>query len=81
MSPAVQDLVVALLVLASVLYSLWRLLSVRLRLRVLDFLEPALGKVASGPLQQLRSKTLGLMSGGGCSACSEGASHLRAVKR
>jgi hypothetical protein len=80
MTYLLEDLVVGILVAASALFSAWRLLSVRLRLRVLDILEPALCNLPGPPLRQLRSRTLARLAGG-CSACAARPSHLRIVKR
>jgi hypothetical protein len=80
MTYLLEDLVVGILVVASALFSTWRLLSVRLRMRVLDLLEPTLGQILGAPLRQMRSKTLALLAGG-CSACAAGRTHLRIVKR
>jgi hypothetical protein len=80
MSLGLEDLLVGVLVAASALYSCWRLLSVRLRLRVLDVLQPALGPVAGGGLQKLRSRNLARLAGG-CSACSAAPKGLRVMKR
>jgi hypothetical protein len=74
-----ENVLVALLVAGSVLHSAWRLTSPRLRLRVLDLLEPALGKVAGRWIRPLRTRTLARLTGG-CSACSARAGNLRVVK-
>jgi len=69
MNLLLQQLLVAVLVIACALFSAWRLLSVRLRLRALDALEkfPGLRRVPA--LARLRERTLArqLSACGGCS--------------
>ena len=71
MSATLQLLVVALLVGACAIYSTWRLLSARLRLRVLELLAgvPLLGRAAW--IGALRSRVLAGVGGcGGCAGAS-----------
>ena len=68
MSFALQALAVVLLVSACAIFSTWRLLSARLRLRVLELIEavPLLGRAAW--IGALRAR---LLSGaGGCAGCA-----------
>jgi hypothetical protein len=64
-----EIVLVGLLVAGSVIFSAWRLLSAKLRLRVLDFAGPALGRLSEKSLARLRSRTLGQLAGG-CGSCS-----------
>jgi hypothetical protein len=64
-----ESLAVGLIVAASAIFSAWRLLSARLRLRVLDFAAPVLEKVSSRAVARLRSRTLQQL-GGACGTCS-----------
>jgi hypothetical protein len=79
MSVVLENLLVAVLVAGSAAFSAWRLLPARARLTVLDLVTPLLGGLAQAPLQRLRAKALGQLTGG-CSACSA-ASHARVIKR
>jgi len=69
MSLLLQQLLVAVLVAACALFSAWRLLSVRLRLRALDALEQLPLLRALPWLARLRARTLArqLCACGGCS--------------
>jgi len=69
MSLLLQQLLVAVLVLACALFSAWRLLSVRLRLRALDALQKLPLLRALPWLSRLRARTLArqLSACGGCS--------------
>ena len=81
MSLMLQDLAVTVLVAICAVFSVWRLMPVRLRLATLDAVEPVLGRVVRGPLERLRAKSLAQLAGG-CSACSAShGRHLRAAKR
>ena len=68
MNLALQVVVVGLLVGACLLYSTWRLLSARLRLRTLEALArlPVVGRAAW--LAALRARVLAGM--GGCAGCA-----------
>ena len=68
---ALEYAVVALIVLTCAAFSAWRLLSLRLRLRLLEILS-VVPRAAGGALvASLRRRTLANV-GGGCSACREG---------
>ena len=73
MSMLVQGLLVALVVLACAVFSTWRLLSARLRLKVLDALARLPGFGASGWLAALRARTLARSPGCGSCAPATGA--------
>jgi hypothetical protein len=72
MSLWLQQLLVGVLVIACVLFSAWRLMTVRVRLRTLTLLGalPAIGRAAW--LARLRERTLArqLSACGGCSQAS-----------
>jgi len=65
----VQDVLVGVIVAGCAIFSAWRLMSPRLRLRTLDLLAPALGKLVPSVLVRLREQTLSQLAAG-CSACS-----------
>jgi hypothetical protein len=66
-----QNVLVGAIVAGCVIFSAWRLLSPRLRLKTLDFVGPVMEKVgARGPITRLRAETLGKLVTGTCSACS-----------
>jgi len=65
-----QDFLVGLIVAGCVIFSVWRLLSPGLRLRVLDFTAPMLGRLSARMLARLRSKAIAQLAGG-CGACSQ----------
>jgi hypothetical protein len=67
--------IVALIVLFSVFYSVWRLTSARFHLRAIDSLGSVLGKPAW--LGRLRENTLSKLSGG-CGSC---ASNIKPARR
>ncbi len=62
---ALQSIIVAAIVIASVLYSTWRLTSVRFHLRVIDVLSAR----PDGWVARLRNRELSKL-GGSCGACS-----------
>jgi hypothetical protein len=65
-----QDILVGLIVAGCAVFSAWRLMSPTLRLRALNLIAPAMGKLgASDPVERLRNKTLAQLARG-CSACS-----------
>ena len=66
----IETAVVALIVLLSALYSIWRLTSARFHLRAIDSLGTVLGNPAW--LASLRQKTLNKLSGG-CDSCGSNA--------
>jgi len=66
-----QGLVVALLVSACAIYSTWRLLSGRARLRALELLAAVPGFAQAAWLASLRARVAGGMGGcGGCAGAS-----------
>ena len=65
-----QDFLVGLIVAVCVIFSVWRLLSPGLRLRVLDFTAPVLGRLSARMLARLRSRTIAQLAGG-CGVCSQ----------
>jgi hypothetical protein len=69
MTGILENLLVGLLVAGSAIFSAWRLLSPKLRLRVLDIASPALAMFSEQWLARLRSRTLGQLAGG-CGSCS-----------
>jgi hypothetical protein len=62
---------VALIVVGCAISSAWRLMSARLRLRLLKAIPEAVANASGGWVMRLRQKTLGQLSGG-CGACSSG---------
>jgi hypothetical protein len=68
---AVQGIIVALIVLGCVIYSAWRLTSVRFHLRVIELLGTFGGgdARADGWIGRLRNRELSKL-GGSCGACS-----------
>ena len=81
MSGVLENLLVALLVAGSALYSAWRLMPPATRLKLLEHLIPLLGGTAAAPLVRLRSKVVAQLAGG-CAACSVGgALRHRAARR
>jgi hypothetical protein len=80
MSVALQVVVVALLVAACSVYSAWRLLSLNLRLRLLDALA-SLPRVLTAPwLGALRARTLARLQSG-CAGCGGAATPGEAQPR
>jgi hypothetical protein len=66
-----QNVMVGVIVAGCVVFSAWRLMSPRLRLKTLDFVGPVMERVgARGPIARLRAETLGKLVTGTCSACS-----------
>jgi Family of unknown function (DUF6587) len=80
MSLVLQGVVVGVLVAACALYSAWRLLSVRLRLRVLAALSTLPRAVTAPWLEPLKARTLARLPGG-CAGCGGGAATPGAVPR
>ena len=80
MSAVLQGLIVGLVVLACAIYSTWRLLSARLRLRVLDALSVLPGLKAAAWFAALRARTLS-KSAGGCGSCAPAATGAASPKR
>ena len=71
MSLLVQSVLVGVAVSACVLYSAWRLASLRLRLRVIDALGWLPRPLTTPWLAALRSRTLAQLAGG-CAGCAAG---------
>jgi hypothetical protein len=69
MESLLESLLVGLIVAGSAIFSAWRLLSARLRLRLLDLTAPVFGKLSPRGLAHLRNRTLSQL-GGACGACS-----------
>ena len=77
MSLLLQDVLVAALVAASALFSAWRLMSLRARLRCLDALGALPGAHRVSALASLRARTLARL-GAGCAGCAAHPTKLRA---
>ena len=70
MEPILQSVLVGIIVVGCVIFSAWRLMSPKLRLKTLELLAPAAQRLgASGPVTRLRSQTVAQLAAG-CSACS-----------
>jgi len=70
MTVIAQELLVGIIVAGCAVFSAWRLMSPRLRLRTLDLIAPAATKLgASGAVLRLRSQVTGQLAAG-CSSCS-----------
>jgi hypothetical protein len=70
MASIAQDLLVALIVAGCAVFSAWRLMSPRLRLRALDLLAPGATRLGAGnAVARVRNQTIGQLAAG-CSACS-----------
>ena len=70
MEALLQEVLVGVIVAGCGLFSAWRLMSLRMRMRTLDLMGPVLGKLgAASFVARLRSQTIGQLAGG-CSACS-----------
>jgi hypothetical protein len=66
-----QQALVAVIVAGCLVFSGWRLMSPRLRLKTLAFVGPAMEKMGGrSVLARLRTKTIGQLVAGTCSACS-----------
>jgi hypothetical protein len=73
-SIVLQWLIVVPLVVAAALFAVWRLLSARLRVRMLSWLLMWLPQQAPGPVTRLRAalaRRVSLETAGGCAACSK----------
>jgi len=80
MNPGLQVAVVAVLVAACAVYSAWRLLSLALRLRLLDLLDTAPRLVTSPWLGTLRARTLQQLQSG-CAGCGGAVTPDAAARR
>lgn len=69
MSASIQAVLVALIVVGCTIFSAWRLMSPRARLRSLELAAPVMARLTPGLLSRLRSRTLGQLNAG-CGACS-----------
>jgi hypothetical protein len=69
MATSIQAVLVGLIVVGCAIFSAWRLLSARVRLSVLEFAAPVMGKLTPTVWARLRSQTVGQLAAG-CSACS-----------
>ncbi len=76
MSLWLQGVLVGVVVAACVLYSAWRLATLRLRLRVLDALGSLPPMLTAAWLAALRTRTLAQLAGG-CAGCAAGAAPTR----
>ena len=74
MNPLLQEVLVAVLVAACALFSAWRLMSLRLRLRCVDALSTLPGAGRARLLVSLRARTLAQL-GAGCAGCGGAAGH------
>ena len=71
MEPILQSVLVGIIVAGCVIFSAWRLMSPRLRLKTLESVGPAMEKLGGrGVVAHLRAKIIGQLTAGGCSACS-----------
>jgi hypothetical protein len=70
MTMIVQELLVAMIVVGCAGFSAWRLMSPRLRLRMLDLIAPIATRLGAGtPVSRLRTQVTGQLAAG-CSSCS-----------
>jgi hypothetical protein len=74
---ALETLLVGLIVASCMLFSVWRLMSVRLRLKTLEALSVLPASAGGNLLAILRRKTLAKLSGG-CGACQRATHTLNA---
>jgi hypothetical protein len=66
-----QYALVAVIVAGCVVFSAWRLMSPQLRLKTLELIGPTMEKLgARNTVAGLRTKVIGQLTAGGCSACS-----------
>jgi hypothetical protein len=72
-----QEILVGVIVVGCAVFSAWRLMSLRMRMRTLDAIGPMLGKLgAAAFVARLRTQTIGQLAGG-CSACSHNKTAIR----
>ena len=75
-----QDILVGLIVMGCAVFSAWRLMSPRMRLRTLDFLAPVMRTLGAGrQAERLRSKMVGQLASG-CSSCSHNKTAVHRAK-
>jgi hypothetical protein len=80
MSLLLQGIVVGVLVAGCALFSAWRLMSLALRLRILEALGRLPGAMTTPWLAPLKSRTLAQL-GSGCAGCGGGAVKPAAAPR
>ena len=71
-----QTLIVAVVVIASTVYAAWRLMPVKMKLRVLNALNPTPSTLLGRRLIALRQGVAAQLAHG-CSACSASPTHLK----
>lgn len=76
MANILQDVIVGLLVAGCAVFSAWRLMSARLRLKTLELATPVMSKLTPALLIRLRGKTVSQLAAG-CSACSSNKTAIR----
>ena len=76
MSPLLQSVLVSLVVAACALYSAWRLVSLKFRLRVIDALGSLPPALTTPWLAALRRRALAQLAGG-CAGCAAGGAPTR----
>jgi hypothetical protein len=70
MDALLQEILVGVIVAGCAVFSAWRLMSLRTRMRTLDLMGPVLSKLGAATfVARLRTQTIGQLAGG-CSACS-----------
>ena len=70
MGAILQEVLVGIIVAGCAVFSAWRLMSLRMRMRTLDVMGPVLGKLGAASLvARLRAQTIGQLASG-CGACS-----------
>jgi hypothetical protein len=70
MDAVLQEILVGAIVAGCAIFSAWRLMSLRMRMRTLDVLGPGLSKLGVGSfVARLRAQTIGQLASG-CGACS-----------
>ena len=77
MEAVLQEILVGVIVTVCAVFSAWRLMSLRMRMRTLDVMGPALGKLGAASLvTRLRTQTIGQLASG-CGACSHNKTAVR----
>ena len=70
MESLLQNVLVGVIVAGCTVFSAWRLMSPKVRLRALDLVGPVMGSLgAGGAMARLRTRTIAQLAAG-CSACS-----------
>ena len=76
-----QEAVVAVIVAGCVVFSAWRLMSPRLRLKTLELIGPMMERFGGhNTVVRLRGKVIGQLAAG-CSACSSNKTAIRRAPR